>query len=393
MAVPSPLHPFDEHVLTAKAMAFSVLARHSHLWIDEHLPLLADLETAIRKAESLRKVARENVALSTFLKVYVGSIEAEVGPLVKKNPQLFEGYLADLQGIQTDWPPISQQVARWFDNLRIIGADYLERSTTEKPKLPPIRLQQRVNPEDCTLRGLGAVTNEDGGGRIITLFYDREAFGKESFLSIPYMLSHEFWCHGLSRLTAKKMAKGERQNEDDEEISEGPFGTDPANGFEEGWMDFVQLEILGKELHLFIGMPPFEALFHSHSASCQFERNAQKGNAVIRHGVTVADRFYRFLEQAFENLSVKELKSVFLQTSLDLNLLPHRLSDKPDLVINLGHQLGVSAAGERVRPAVVRDRDLAILSMHDQLRLDLSAMLTQTGFPANELLNLFKLKH
>jgi len=392
MAVPSALHPFDEHVLTAKAMAFSVLARHSHLWIDEHLPLLSELETVIGKAELLRKVARENVALPTFLKDYVGNIESTVGPLVKNSPQLFEGYLADLQGIRPEWPPISQQVERWFDNLKTIGADYLKHSTTEKPKLPPIHLEQKVSPEDCTLRGLGAATNEDRGGRIITLFYDREAFGKESFLSIPYMLSHEFWCHGLSRLAAKKTGKGKRREEDDEGEDDEPFGTDPSNGFEEGWMDFVQLEILGRELRPFIGMPSFEALFHSHSAGCQVQRNAQKGNAVISHGVSVADRFYTFLEQSFDGLSVKELTSVFLQTSLDLNLLSNRLGDKPGLVINLGHKLGVSAASERVRPEVMRDRDLAIVSMREQLRLDLSSMLTKTGFPAIDLLKLLKIK-
>jgi len=394
MSVPSSLHPFDEHVLTAKAMAFSVLARHAHLWIDEDLPLLFELETTIGKAELVRKVARDNVALPTFLESYVEHIESSVMPLVKKGSKLFELYLADLQNIQSDWPPICRQVDRWFDNLKIIGADYLERFTTEKPKLPPIRLEQRVSAQDCTLRGLGGDTNkdDDGCGRIITLFYDREAFGKESFLSIPYMLSHEFWCHGLCRLVSQKTGNGERAEEDDEVESDETFGTNPADGFEEGWMDFVQLEILGKELHRFIDMTAFEALIHSHSAACQFERIAQKRNAVVRHGVAVADRFYAFLEQSFENLSAKDLHSAFLQTSLDLNILSLRTSGKPELVINLGHKLGVSAAGERLRSEVLHDRDLVILSMHEQLQQDLSALLTPTGLPASKLFKLLKIK-
>jgi hypothetical protein len=392
MPIPSPLHPFDEHVVTAKAMAFSVLARHEQFWTDEQLPLLAELETTIGRAELLRKVARENVALQTFLEDFVANIESSVGPLVKKSPQPFDAYLSELQSVRNDWPPIAQQVQRWFDNLKAIGTDYLERFTTEKPKLPPIRLEQSASPEHCTLRGIGGVTDEDGDGRCITLFYDRETFGKESFLSIPYVLSHEFWCHGLSRLVSKKTGTEEQREEDEEGESDELFGTDPSNGFEEGWMDFVQLEILGTELRRFIGMPPFEALFHSRSASCQSERNSKKGNAVISHGVTVADRFYTFLEQSFDDLTARELKSVFLRTSLDLNLLSHRLSDKPGLVINLGHKLGVSAANERARPSVMRDRDLAILSMREQLRLDLSVLFVQTGFPAYDLLKLLKLR-
>src|SRR5258707_13879062 len=112
MAVLSPLHPFDEHVLTSKAMAFSVLARHAQSWTDEHLLLLAELEAIIGSAELLRNVARENVALTTFLKDYVGSIQTTIAPLVKKSPQLFEAYIADLQSIQSDWPPIGLQAER-----------------------------------------------------------------------------------------------------------------------------------------------------------------------------------------------------------------------------------------------------------------------------------------
>jgi hypothetical protein len=391
MATPSPLHPFDEHVLTAKAMAFSVLARHAHFWTDEHRPLLVQLETAIGRAELLRSAARENVALPTFLKDYIKDIEKNFGPLVKKNPELFQRYLNELRRVQKNWPPIAQQVQKWFDNLKIIGADYLNRLSTEKPKLPPIRLEQAVSPADCTLRGLGGVTDEDKDGRFIKLFYDREAFGKESFLSIPYVLCHEFWCHGMSRLVARK-TKGDPHAEECEEEDDVPFGTDPANGFEEGWMDFVQLEILGRELERFLGMPQFAALFHKHSASCQTERNEQDGNAVVLQGVMVAEWFYDFLERTFENLTARELESVFLQTSLDLNLLSHHLNDKPELVINLGYKLGVSASREYVPPAAMRDRDLAVYSRREQLRLELSAMMTPTGIPVYEFLKLLKTK-
>jgi len=392
MSIPPVLHPFDEHVLTAKAMAFSVLEQHAQFWTDEHLPLLAELEAAIGTAELLRTAARENVALTTFLKDYVGSIDTRVRPLVKKSPELFDAYLDNLQGAQSDWSPITQQADRWFDRLKIIGADYLQRFTTEKTKMPPIRLEQKVSPQHCTLRGLGGVTDEDKSGRIITLFYDREAFGKHSFPSIPYILSHEFWCHGLSRLVAEETRNESPPRVNNEEDSDMPFGTDPANGFEEGWMDFVQLKILERELHRFTDIPQFEALFHSHSTSCQSERNSQHGNAVVRHGVTVAERFYSFLEQSFDSLTVAELDAAFLGTSLDLNLLSSHLSDKPGLVIDLGYKLGVSAARERIRAGLNRDGDVALVSRRAQLRLDLAAIRTSSGFPPHALLKLLKIK-
>jgi hypothetical protein len=379
---PTKLHPVDEKTLTAKAVAFRVLSRHQFNW-DKELDALGKLKESIVAAGTLHKAEHANVGVPGFLREHFAYIETSVSPLLAKKSPLLGAYLSDLSEAHKRWISIAAEAEQWLRNIEALGTDYLKRYTMRKVKFPKTRLYQQVSADDCALRGLGGLTLEENAERIIWLFYDAQTFHLASYFSIPYVLSHEFWCHALSRLDSAETTKKRT-----EEI----FGTDPSNTFEEGWMDYVHIEILLREMPRIIGSELDETYFDDHSRTSHESRTNKPGTIAAHHGYLVARRFHSFLEQNRNRLKIQDPWEVFLQLSLDLNLLPGDPDPKSYSVAELGNRLGISALGEKARASVSRKMAQSLLAKHEALAKTLLSILTPAGIPAEKFLKLMQTK-
>jgi hypothetical protein len=376
---PTHLHPVDEKTLTAKAMAFSVLLKHEHRWSKEEPGALLRLEESIRAAGVLQGASTASVGLPVFLKEHRDYIRSTVAPLVAKPSALLDPLLDDLDGVGRNFVPLSKQAERWLANIQTVGNEYLKRHATRKVKLPRIHLYHEANPSNCALRGLGGVTHEENGERIIWLSYDPERFGRDTYFSIPYVLSHEFWCHAISRLPLKKGAD-----------RTSVFGADPANAFEEGWMDYIQLGIFQRELSRIVATDLVH--FDDHAESFHHERNRQPGNQFVHLGVMAAKRFEALLDQHEREWGLSDSTSTFLQASLDLNLLPDHEDAKSDLVVELAGHLGVSAPEEGTRLALARDRDRLLEAKRRALAAGIKRALSKGNLDPVDFIKLLKIK-
>jgi hypothetical protein len=343
---PTKLTLTDEKILTAKALAFDVFVLHERVWLTDHAEAVERLEQFIDGFGSLAVASDSTVDLEEFLNHGIAFIETSLGPVLGDDSPLLAAYVSHLKQSRKKWCPISTQAEQWLGSMLELGRKYLDQCSRREVTVPKVRLYSDMQEKSSPLQGLGGKTDEEGGERVIWIFYFPPHFRLESYFSIPYVLSHELWCHVLSGL-----ASGGGRTKGKSEI----FGCSPRNIFEEGWMDYVQFKILEKEMETVLGESGRIAAFQDRSEAFHQLRNSRAGYRPVRYGALAARQFHGFLELYAEQLKVSDPDALFFQISIDLNLLQGLTDAKCDLVVELGRVLGVFAPEERGRASIERN--------------------------------------
>jgi len=302
-----PLTPQDDALLTAKAIAFRTLsALDSILFVstegsEDHSGREAII-SAIWQLSSFKQLRESTITVPVFLSTALDHLL----DAIKKNcvdvPTASTQFAKIFRYEASTYISIVADMQRWLHSLSSFTLRYLN------PQQPvaPITLQVRVDPQ-LSVRISGS-TVPASSGREIILVVNPSAFEMKDYFSLPCVLSHEFWCHGISSLV------------DGERVPAGPQwkGCAPNDAWEEGWMDFVQGELLVAELPtLAAQMPAMHSHIVRHSREYLSGRQSPSRGMKLADGVAAADTLLKILRQYYHG-SGDEL---FLQLSIGLNAL------------------------------------------------------------------------
>jgi hypothetical protein len=379
--VVTDLHPRDEKVLTAKALAYEVLAQREQSLRKEGDDRFREVDESIGSIETLPGAAEAQVSLNTFLGEALAYLDGRLTRTFKKAGPV-KSYLAHLQQTIKNPVSITTQCQQWLAALHAIGARYLKQYSLSPAAIPKMRLGMDVD-SSCCLRGLSGKTEEEDKERTIWVYYTTKEFRLESYFAIPYILSHEFWCHGLS-----KRCSGQKNPSEEPPV----FGCSPKDAFEEGWMDFVQHQILSDEIRRIIGDGGLHPVFRRHCTGCYEERNDRAKRNDLYYGGLVAEYFLGFLGQWSEHLGGMDARHLFYQLSLDLNALGCSGEAKGELVDELAWRVGAQAPGEEMRPAVAKQYDHRIEKSKKYLASGLRSMMSDRGILPNHFLKMLKIE-
>jgi len=374
---PTEIHLVDEKTLTAKALAYDVLARQEPNWLSERPDAVKNLEQSIGGLSALAGASDAKVTLSKFLEQGIAHIESSLGLVIGRSSRLLVDYVGEMDRSLKTWPPLSKQSQAWLRSIHALGVRYLDQHTLKKEAAPRPNLFQDVKPEVCRLGALAGVTEEEHAQRIIWIYYHPEEFKLESYFALPYVVSHEFWCHVLSRLPPGRGG--------------GTFGCSSRHFFEEGWMDHVQLEILKREMVPILGGYERAGTFEWHCEAFHHLRNNRSGYRPVLHGVQVARQFQAFLHQYRDELGIGDADVAFFQVSLDLNLLCDLDSAKSRLVIEVGDRLLTSGPREKERPSTARQLAKQIPSRRDEFLKQVKKVTSGGHIDPNGLLKVLKI--
>src|SRR6266403_3960230 len=383
MFQPKKLTLLDEKILTAKALAFDVFVLHERAWLADRAEAVERLEQSVDGFGSLAVASDSTERLEEFLDHGIAFLESSLGPVLGDDSPLLLVYVSHLNQSRKKWLPISVQAEQWLGRMQKLGQKYLGQCSKEKLTVPKVRLYSDMQQKSCPLHGLGGLTDEEEGERVIWIFYFPPDFCLEGYFSIPYVLSHEFWCHAWSGL-APKGAKRKSKSE--------LFGCSPRNIFEEGWMDYVQFKILEKEMEAILGESSRVATFQDQSEAFHQLRNSRSGYRPVRYGALAARQFHGFLEQYADQLKVSDPDALFFQVSMDLNLLPGLADAKCDLVVEVGHHLGVFAPEEKGRSFIERNWNKNVDEKRKWLAGEIGKALKDSYLSPVDLFKILKVK-
>jgi hypothetical protein len=378
--VVSTLHPRDEKVLTAKAIAYEALAGREQSLRREGEDRFQEVDSSIGSIETLKRAGLAHISLDKFLQDAVDYLDARLTPTFE-DPAALKAYIAHLKLVIRKPVSLTKQCQKWFAEMQTIGERYLKQYSLSLDTLPKMQLGLEVY-RDCRLRGLSGKTDEKDGERVICVYYATKKFSFESYFAIPYILSHEFWCHGLS-----KRCSGQR-NLAEEKLA---FGCSPRDAFEEGWMDSVQHRILLAEMERILGSSRLLPHFERHCTACYTERNDRATRSGLYYGTLVADYFWNFLEQWAIELGNVDARHLFFQLSLDINALDYPAEAKGELVDVLARRLGAQDPEEELRPSVIANFDRKIAASKKQLAADLKPLISGSSIRPDNLFKVLKI--
>jgi hypothetical protein len=228
-------------------------------------------------------------------------------------------------------PNLDSTFAGFLTEIRASVPDYAALGT-----IPSISLSYGI--ESGLIPAMGGRTNQIRlDMRDITLVFDLNNFDPMSLFSVPWVLSHEFWCHCLADLGAQQ--KG---------------GCDPTAAFEEGWMDCVQDTIIRVEIQNIYGNANLVRLIDYWEKYIVQRKGKLSGNAMW--GFEVAEHFMELLVQKLNDLNPI---SLFCQLSLDLNALQLDQDVKGSFVDEVARRLKITAplfGGKALEAVVVEQR-------------------------------------
>jgi hypothetical protein len=308
------LTPKEELGLTAKAAAYRALADH-----EESLFAKAGIEDHEAKTETLRLIRGiHNFKLASNDDLYLTEVGRQLGinlkPYFKPENVALELFLSSYTDEIKKYRSIKDEIEAWFNAFSSASSQYFRYGTD--PKYPALQLEYEIG--GTTAMGLSARTEpsaEKKDHRTIVLIFNPAKFDNESYFAIPYVLSHEFWCHGLSRWMSPP----------DSSSRQVWTGCSPQDSWEEGWMDFVQFEILKTAGPEVCKSATIESLVMHHSLGLCYARYA--GDELILRGMgyRAADSFYRFVKSRERELDIDlnavSVTDLFTLFSLELNAL------------------------------------------------------------------------
>src|SRR5713226_3987657 len=123
-SVVTDLHPRDEKVLTAKALAYEVLAQREQSLRKEGDDRFREVDESIGSIETLPGAAEAQVSLDKFLGEALAYLDGRLTRTFKK-PGPVKAYLAQLRQTIKNPVSITTQCQRWLAALHAIGARYL----------------------------------------------------------------------------------------------------------------------------------------------------------------------------------------------------------------------------------------------------------------------------
>jgi len=304
MGTPVPIHDRDLRVLTAKALSFRAIVRYEassegKLRAETRRPLLLHvsnlqaLQACSRNGQDLHAALEEIAhALETYLQLHLESLQsARIVALFREDIPHYHSILHDL--------------GAWLDSMLQYANRYVPTPPSPSPN---ILLGASQFQDPPTKEAISAVTQRIDVGRHITIYLKAEEIDFDRYFEIPCVLSHEFWCHSLSSIDSLGGVYGHCWQ-----------GCDPEDSWEEGWMDYIQVEIYQAEdfplpLHCHSWLLP--AL---HKATQTYEDRTRPENGFGRsRGWGAAYQTRRFFRQQYRE---NEPDEMFFRFSIDLNKL------------------------------------------------------------------------
>lgn len=299
--------PSDEKSVGFKVIACRAITQSAALFEDKDGGEQNDARAnVIKHADTLAvQAAKSSESLEATLDALVKSLSTyafSILPLASdENKQAFDEFLlsevANHRGI-------SVQLSLWKNRVKEIAVSLypLLGSLIPGPRIELIASPGQDFP-------VGAKTSSTPEGRAITITIDTKKFGSENYFALPYLLSHEFWCHVLanhvpdSRLSLKCWA-----------------GCSPNNLWEEGWMDYLQSEFLRYHLAEIVGEEP-SVILGSFSRACASYGNERLSQQNGLQKSTGADDAAMFLRFAYANYGFERAWNLFLGMSVSVSLL------------------------------------------------------------------------
>jgi len=307
------LHPHDLKILTAKAVCFRTVVRlEEKLFTNdqgsESLAIRSRVLSILSDLELFAAAKIKDSEIASFLEDLAKTLEYLLG-LYIENPLIRDEFIRTFRDEATSYRSIRQDLESWLQAMLQYARHYFEDSPCSLPNIQLVLGAPELRDPPQT-ESLSAVTHWTESGRQITLFLRSDSMDFESFFQIPYLLSHEFWCHALSNIC-----------EGIEGSVPVPWrGCDPQDAWEEGWMDHVQRLIL---LASDFPMPPHHLpclVSPLYRASSQYEHaRSDPSNGIHRsYGWSAAVLSASFFRQYFAAFKPDEL---LLDFSVKLNIL------------------------------------------------------------------------
>ena len=332
----SDLSPREQKILYAQSYAYLAFTSYEHDIFasvaqnakdDLRSLILADILELYRWAEGDSEQSAQEF-LGTVPDRLAAALEARLGG--RQRVKAF--HEAMLQAVNSGMD-LASLVDSWFVNTVRLGEQYIRKYFSDPPIVfPKIELSIAID-LDLEYSPAGKTESRDGdtGARKITVLLNPSKFPIDGFFAIPSLISHEFWCHGLSNL------------------GEPLKGCDPASEFEEGWMHYIQSIIFGKELEAILGGSLCIGSFEAHGNS--FTGRLRTSTASREHGFRAAAEL-RYLLRTITS----DADSALIEMSLDLNRAVQKPQFKNRFVDRIADRLQSGARDCRPDPA--RDRAL-----------------------------------
>jgi hypothetical protein len=308
----------EEMALTAQAAAYRAFAQNERRLFSEQegaesLPARSQVLNAIKALYAVSGLSGSDK--EAFFEEIGDHLGSALRGFFEPGKGSLKFFLDDYQSETLKYGSIKDEVNSWLNRLRAAASQYLSPKLTLDPSFPLI--DTRLEIDESITRGISGKTEPNisdsrVSDRTIVLSFNPSQFTQESYFAIPYVLSHEFWCHCLSRWYRPS---GE---------AEQWRGCDPHDPWEEGWMDFMQTHLLrSKIVNETDAGATIESLFVK---SCnQYSAARYEGGAHIERGLgyRAAERFLRFLitreRLLFDDCGDTSVEDIFVKLSLDMN--------------------------------------------------------------------------
>lgn len=330
----------DEKILTAKRLAFRNLWRLDRdLFVrDDHSEMKDVHQVCLQQVSiiSVMQQTKENsVSLAEFLIGLPSYFERVLRNSFPPEKQAkLDMFLAHLGLEANQCVSIIDDCNCWLARLREHGADYLIRNVDVAVSIPATPLCFDVDDRPMLDAAGGKTTQQgDWAERIVELCFDPKEFSIRSYFSALCVLSHEFWCHSLSRLRVHPEIPAAAPQES--------WGCDPGDLWEEGWMDFVQSLILEWEIDGIVNDPMYVAAFFDNCGRFASSRNDPSCGHARSFGYRTAQHFYQFLRHSFRQT---DHFACLVLLSLELNTIDCSSDLKKDFVAKVSECFNLDLA-------------------------------------------------
>ncbi|HKD82588.1 MAG TPA: hypothetical protein VKH81_23055 [Candidatus Angelobacter sp.] len=312
------LNPQEELALTAQAAAYRAFAHHE-VQLFAGRPGVEDLparQQVLKAIGSLYAVRLPDTDRAAFIAQVAEHLGASLKNFFDPQKSALNYFLTTYKNEALKFSSIGTEVESWLAKFNKVAAGYFGPATIER-EFPKLRLLFEIDERlKLGVSGRTELNTEDikSADRNIVIRFNPAQFNAESYFAIPYVLSHEYWCHGLSRWRHG---------------SEGRMvdwtGCSPLDSWEEGWMDFVQFQLLQRVLENSDNDAAMDGQVFKHCSAAAVARYAGDEKVLRGKGYQGAWALLRFLKtrvaQLMMRLNSMPPDELFLALALDLNAL------------------------------------------------------------------------
>jgi hypothetical protein len=304
MSTPYRWTTIDEKMLDVKVAAYRAVTLSGTVFTKDGGESLRDLENLKNFIHSLVALASSSEeSPEVFMKWVKQGITDAICRYCQDHPHASIAIQA-FDSQTNDYPGLRLELQAWLERLRSFVASGPYKYVGWQPD---VDLELAI---DTRLKEpMGATTASDEA-RKMTISVNPKSFSEEHYYFLPYILSHEFWCHALSshqsdqRLPATGQWKGCSQND----------------SWEEGWMDYVQAEMLEHDMEEIIGSVPSN-IYGSFCRNCSEYGSTRLNMAKGIQKSDGSDQARLFSRQAMARYGIESGWTIFHVLSLKMNCL------------------------------------------------------------------------